>query len=297
MFHWLRHQLEIPRGIDDAATEHALERALIDAVAGTPELDAVVVLAFDAVYSDNGALDERATHLFVSNDYVAALAAHVPRVLFGASVHPYRRDAVAELERCVRAGAVLCKWLPITQRIDPADVRCLPFYEALAHHGLPLLSHTGWEHTLPRLDPTVAAPSRLVPALERGVTVIAAHCGAGWVPGEGSYLEQFMRLAREYELLYGDTAAMSLPTRWGGYDALLADDAVRVKLVHGSDWPVPALPRPWRHGWRGARSLMAEHNQLRRDILIKRALGFDDAYYERAGRTVLRAARTAPVGR
>jgi uncharacterized protein len=282
-FRWMRRQLALPAHDGDAATEQALERALVAALAGAPELDAAVVLAFDGVYTRDGHPDAGATHLYVSNDYVAGLAARHSKILFGASVHPYRRDAVAEIERCVEAGAVLCKWLPITQRFDPADAQCVPVYEALAHFGLPLLSHTGWEHVLPRLDPTVAAPARLVPALERGVTVIAAHCGTGRVPGEGSYLRQFMRLARDHERLYGDTAGMSLPNRWGNYDALLGDDAVRRKLVHGSDWPVPAYPRLWRHGWSSSRALLAEHNQLRRDLLIKRALGFDDDYWRRAG--------------
>lgn len=295
-FRWLRRQLRIDPALDDAATESALEAALLATIAGTPELDAVVVLAFDAVYAEDGQVDERSTHLYVSNDYIAALAARNSRVLFGASIHPYRRDAVAEIERCVAAGAVLCKWLPITHRIDPTHPRCLPFYEALAHYRLPLLSHTGWEHTLPRLDRMVAAPLQLVPALDRGATVIAAHCGTGPVPGQGSYLGQFMRLARDYERLYGDTAAMNLPNRWGDYEALLGDDVVRQKLLHGSDWPIPGYPRPWRHGWRGSRALMRETNQLRRDLLIKQALGFDDAYWHCASREVLRLAPAAAVG-
>jgi len=282
-FRWMRRQLALPALDDDAMIERALEDALLGALSGAPSVDAAVVLAFDAVYAADGRRDDAATHLYVANDYVAALAARHPKIRFGASVHPYRRDAVAEVERCARAGAVLCKWLPITQRIDPADARCIPVYEALAHFGLPLLSHTGWEHALPRLDPTVAAPARLVPALERGVTVIAAHCGTGRVPGEGSYLRQFMRLAGQHERLYGDTAGLNLPNRWGDYDALLGDEVVRGKLVHGSDWPVPAYPRPWRHGWRGTRALLAERNQLQRDVLIKRALGFDDAYWRRGG--------------
>ena len=283
-FRVMRRQLGLSNNADDATTERALERTLTDTLAGAPELDAAVVLAFDQVYTSDGQADEAATHLHVANDYVAALAARYPKMRFGASIHPYRPDAVREVERCVQAGAVLCKWLPITQRFDPADPRCIPMYEALAHFGLPLLSHTGWEHVLPRLDRTVAAPARLVPALERGVTVIAAHCGTGRVPGEGSYLRQFMRLAREHERLYGDTAALSLPNRWGAYNVLLADDVVRSKLVHGSDWPVPAYPRPWRHGWRASRALVTERNQLRRDLLIKRALGFDDAYWQRGAR-------------
>lgn len=281
----MRYQLRLPAG-GDAAVEGAMEAALTSTIAGAREVDAAVVLAFDAVYAADGTLDQRATHFFVSNDYVSALAGRHPKIRFGASIHPYRRDAVAEVERCVRAGAVLCKWLPITQRFDPADRRCFPMYEVLAHYGLPLLSHTGWEHALPRLDPTVAAPERLLPALERGVTVIAAHCGTGRVPREGSYRSQFMRLARDHEHLYGDTSGMSLPNRWGDYDALLADDVVRGKLVHGSDWPVPAYPRPWRQGWRASRTLVAERNQLRRDVLIKRAIGFDDAYWHRGARVL-----------
>ena len=61
---------------------------------------------------------------------------------FAASIHPYRADAVAELERCIAAGAVMVKWLPITQDFNPADPKCIPLYEALAHHRIPLLSHT-----------------------------------------------------------------------------------------------------------------------------------------------------------
>lgn len=287
-FRWLRHQLGIGRTLDDEATERVMERALIDTVKAVPELDAVVVLAFDAVYRGDGTPDDAATHFYVANDYVAGLAAREPRLLFGASVHPYRKDAVAEIERCVRSGAVLCKWLPLTQCMDPADRRCVPVYDALAHYGLPLLSHTGWEYTLPRLARTLAAPERLTLALERGVTVIAAHCAAARVPGEGSYLEQFVRMAREHERFYGDTSALNLPRMWRAYDLVLQDDAVRAKLLHGSDWPIPVFPQPWRHGWRGTRTALAERNQMRRDVLIKRGLGLGegDGYWERAARVL-----------
>jgi len=284
-FRWLRHQLRIPDGTD-AGTEAAMECALFRALDAAPELDAAVVLAFDAVYTRDGVRDHGATHFWVTNDYVASLAARHPKIRFGASIHPYRPDAIAELERCVRAGAVLCKWLPITQLIDPADPRCFPMYEALAHYGLPLLSHTGWEHTLPRLDPSVAAPARLVPALERGVTVIAAHCGTARVPRHGLFVGQFRQLARTHERLYGDTAALNLPPRWASYDELLGDEVVRAKLVHGSDWPIPAYPRPWRHRWPETRALVAEREMLRRDLLIKRAIGFDDDYWQRAARVL-----------
>ncbi len=242
----------------------------------------MVVLAFDAVYDRDGNRDDANTHLYVANDYVAELASRQLKVLFGASVHPYRKDAVAELERCVQRGAVLLKWLPVVQNFNPADERCFPFYEALAHHQLPLLSHTGGERTLPNLNTDVEDPTLLVPALERGVTVIAAHCGTRDRLTHRDYTPAFVRLAHEHERLYSDTAALNLPTRSYAYDTLLTDEVVRAKLVHGSDWPIPSIP-PRRIGlWKATQLLLSDGNWLRRDVAIKRCLGLGDDYWNRA---------------
>ena len=256
---------------------------LVQTIDQTPQLDAAAVLAFDAVYTRDGEFDSANTHLFVTNDYVIELAQQFPKILFGASVHPYRKDAVQEIERCVAAGAVLLKWLPIVQNFNPADDRCIPFYEALAHHKLPLLSHTGGEQTLPCLDKSVADPMLLKPALDRGVTVIMAHCGTQSHPFDTDYLESFKRLARDYEHCYGDTAALGMPTRWYAFD-LLNDPLVRTKLVHGSDWPIISLPPPGRVGLRKSIRLLRDRNWLRRDVRIKQALGFDEAYWHRAAK-------------
>ena len=270
----------------DERTERALERKLVEVIHGTPEIDAAVVLAFDAVHDADGRIDLSNTHLYVTNDYVIELAARHRKMLFGASVHPYRKDAVAELERCVKASAVLMKWLPITQGFNPADERCIPIYEALAHHGLPLLSHTGGEKSLPQLDPSTADPRLLVPALERGVTVIAAHCGTRSVYGETDYLDAFCRLAKDYEHFYGDTSAINLPPRWHAYERVLNDPVVRQKVIHGSDWPIISIPPGRMLGWGEAFGLMDEPNWMRRDVLIKQKLGFDRAYWHRAAKVL-----------
>src|SRR5688572_28125671 len=120
-FRFMRWRLGI-KGYD-AATEVQLESKLIETINQTRRLDAAVVLAFDAVHDAEGRLDEANTHLYVTNDYVIELAKRNRKMRFGASVHPYRKDAVAEIERCVKAGAVLMKWLPITQNMNPADDR------------------------------------------------------------------------------------------------------------------------------------------------------------------------------
>ena len=281
---------------EDAGTERRLENKLLDLLADTTMLDAVVILAFDAVYADDGQLDHANTHLYVTNDYVAGLSRRHRNLLFGASVHPYRKDAVAELERCIARRAVLLKWLPIVQNFNPADPRCFPLYESLAHHKVPLLCHTGGEKSLPNLDTSVADPMLLEPALRRGVTVIGAHCGTRSAPGETDFLPNWIHLAREYKHFYGDTAALNLPTRCYAYQALLDDDLLRSKLIHGSDWPILPVP-PACVGTGNWFELMSEENWLRRDVQIKQSLGFDDAYWLRAARVLaLRdACKTAPA--
>jgi uncharacterized protein len=179
------------------------------------------------------------------------------------------------------------KWLPVTQDFDPADPLCIPMYEAMAHHKLPLLCHTGFERMLVTTNPAVADPLRLTEALKRGVTVIAAHCGTRSVPWEPDYLPNFLRMARGHENFYGDTAALNLPTRWYAYERLLSDETARKKLVHGSDWPILPLPPIGRMPAKAMRELLRGSNWIRWDVMIKQALGLDDSYWRRAG-TLLR---------
>jgi predicted TIM-barrel fold metal-dependent hydrolase len=282
-----RVRLHISLFGSDEKIERDFEDRLARTVNETPELDAAVALAFDRVYAEDGTPDDANTHLSVTNEYAAELSRRHPKLLFGASVHPYRPDAIAELERCVAAGAVLVKWLPLVQGMDPAADRCRPFYEALAHHRLPLLCHTGGELSLPQKFPQYASPELLVPALRAGVTVIAAHCGTKSNPFGTDYLPVFLRMAKEYEQLYGDTAALNIPTRSYAFPHLLKDEAVRQKVVHGSDWPIPSLATYRAGPLRALRLLLTEGNWMRRDVLVKRSVGFDDAYFHRAA-TLLR---------
>ncbi len=283
-FRFMRWRLGI-MGEPDATTEAKLVDILNRAIDET-NLDAIVLLAFDAVHDSAGNFDAANTHLYLTNDYAIELSKKYPKMKFGASVHPYRKDAVAELERCVKAGAVLMKWLPIVQNFNPADRRCIPFYEALTHYKLPLLSHTGGEKSLPNLDTNVADPNLLKPALDLGVKVIMAHCGTRSAPGETDFVPHFVRLAKDYEHCYGDTAALNLPTRWYAYPTILGDPAVRQKLIHGSDWPIPTLPNPMEHSPRAVWAMMKQPNWLKRDIEIKRALGFDHEYWLRAAKVL-----------
>jgi hypothetical protein len=85
-----------------------------------------------------------------------------------------------------------------------------------------------------------------------------------------------------------------VPIRSYAYNALLDNEQARQKLVHGSDWPIAVIP-PTRVGLRkGLRLVAGERNWLRRDVHIKQALGFDEAYWRRAA-TILRLQPKQPA--
>lgn len=248
-------------------------------------VDRAVFLALDAAYDEDGARDDARTQLVTDNDFVADLTATHPKALFGASVHPFRRDALRELERVAARGACLVKWLPSAQNIRSDDRRCFEFYEALAHHGLPLLCHAGREHTVGVFSNDLNDPARLRPALERGVTVIAAHCGAALYLHERSYLKEWRAMALRYERFYGDISAFGIVTRLWNLRGLLESRDLTAKLVYGSDFP--ATPMPWTCvgsvGWRAAWTAQQTVNPFDQPVALMQSAGVPEEVFARAG--------------
>jgi predicted TIM-barrel fold metal-dependent hydrolase len=248
-------------------------------------LDKVVLLALDGVYDESGVPCPDKCILQVDNDFVCAVTARDPAFIFGASIHPYRKDAVAELERVVKIGARLIKWIPSGQHIEPDHPKCKPFYEALAHYGIPLLTHTGVEHTLGCRRTRYNHPKRLEPALECGVKVIAAHCGLHLFLHEPSFFKTWAAMARTHEHFYGDTGACSIMTRIPAMLRILKDGELRRKLLYGSDFP--GIPSPWwcwQLGIGKMRLLARRQNPLDRNVRVMQALGMPDAVLEHAHR-------------
>ena len=84
---------------DGETLERQIEQKLVDALDchdrnSTPSVDAGVRRASGTT---DGSLDAERTHFYVTNDYVIDLCRHHPKMRFGASVHPFRTDAVAEV--------------------------------------------------------------------------------------------------------------------------------------------------------------------------------------------------------
>jgi uncharacterized protein len=242
-------------------------------------LDAIVLLAHERVHDPDGTPREDLGSMFVPNDVVLGLAKKHREFFAGVSIHPARSDALDELERCVAAGAVLMKCLPNCQNIDFSDRRYRRFWERMAEVRLPLLAHTGGEHTVPIINAALADPKLLRFPLECGVTVIAAHCGTSSGVFDRDYFEDWAMMLGEFPNLYGDISAMVSLNRCGHLLDCLRDE-IAPRIVHGSDFPVPVLGHRlrWqrslaRHTFRRIQKLQ---NPLERDWQFKEALGFTD---------------------
>jgi len=175
-------------------------------------VEKVVLLALDPVYDSDGTRREDLSHVWVDNEYVLKLREEIgPKVLFGASVHPYDPEFEKRVTECVKNGAALLKWLPSAQQINLADERVPERLEFLATakagKPLPLLLHVGPEYAIPSSDPKTHSydflrwswlermanllrfsrkwytpevdkiHSNLTAGLDSGVVIMFAHCG------------------------------------------------------------------------------------------------------------------------
>jgi hypothetical protein len=240
-------------------------------------LGAAVILAHDDVHNERGRRMEDVGSLYTPNDYVLDLARRHPEFLPAVSIHPARPDALEELDRCLDAGAVMMKLLPNSQNIDFSDQRHTRFWERLAETGLPLLAHTGGEHTVPILRREWADPRVLERPLQCGVTCIAAHVAGKGGVFDRDYFDVFAEMTRRHPRLYGDISALNIPFRSRHFRACLQEPLLH-RLLHGSDFPVPVMGHwAWMRGrvdWKTLRRLERVPNPLERDYQLKRAIGF-----------------------
>ncbi len=267
---------------------------LADLANQSRRLTAVVVLALDGVVDERGQLDTNRTEVYVPNEFVAREVLGHPKLRFGASVNPYRPDALERLDWCADHGAVLVKWIPSIMSIDPADPRLLPFFRRLKELGLPLLCHTGEERSFTRAQDHLADPERLRPALLEGVVVIAAHAGAAGInEGEADFV-RLRRLMKEFPNLYADISALTQVNRLGTLRETLGAPECAGRLVYGSDFPLinTALVSPWYYPLnlteRQRRDIGDLENPWDRDFALKQALGVPTDVFARS-RQVLRS--------
>lgn len=243
-------------------------------------LNFAIVLAQDAVYRPDGSRNDAATHFYVSNDYVLDLAKRSPKILPCCSINPIRSDALAELERCQAAGCRLIKIHTAIQGVDPSRPDFDSFYSLARALGLVLMFHTGYEHSCKVVDQRFTDPTRLERPLSHGLTVIAAHCGTCGFFDPEDYYPRFVAMMNRFENLYGDTAIMASLIRWSALKRLSREsEALRQRIVHGSDYPFPPARLPYL--FRTGLFPPERSNPLDMDLRIKQSFRFGKGYESR----------------
>ena len=256
-FHHLKFKVYLSAaGVDDVENADAqLVQRLASLIKHIAHHGKHRLLAFDKNYRPDGSVNLEKTEFYVPNEYVFSLAEQNPDLFIpNISVHPYRPDALQELEKWAQLGARIVKWLPNAMGIDPADPHCDPFYEKMRELNLILLSHGGEEKAVQaEEDQKLGNPLRLRRALDHGVKVIVAHC-AGLGQNEDlddidkrlrPNFDLFMRLMddKKYEgLVFGEISAMTQFNRCATPLAtILEREDLYERLVNGSDYPLPAV--------------------------------------------------------
>ena len=268
---------------------------LSQTLAGSQRVNRAVILALDGVVDQHGELDRARTEIYVPNEFLAAEVAKHPNLLWGASINPYRPDALARLDWAKAHGAVLVKWLPSIQQIDPADERLVPFYRKMAALQLPLLTHTGNEHSFTQATDELCDPARLELPLRTGVTVIAAHAATtGRFHGERS-LNRLARLMVKYPNLYADISSLTQINKAGDLGLVLGRPEMKHRLIYGTDFPLTNMPVlvsawhfPHRLSLHQIRAISAIRNPWDRDVALKQALGVPREVWTTADKIIRR---------
>ncbi len=215
-----------------------------------------MLLAFDHHHDPQGKVDLANTPFHTPNAYAHKVADNfTERFEWIASIHPYREDALAALDKAIKQKARAIKWLPQAMGIDPSSSLCDRFYAKLATTGLPLLCHGGDEHAVDAGEfQRLGNPLLLRRALDHGVKVIVAHCASmgsnidldkGKSGKKIANIKLFARLMaeRQYEKnLYGDISAITQFNRpQENFEMIYQRKDWHQRLVNGSDYPLPGV--------------------------------------------------------
>ncbi|OYW38505.1 MAG: hypothetical protein B7Z35_07050 [Hydrogenophilales bacterium 12-61-10] len=284
-----------------ASGEHGVDAAYLDRLlqlaAAFPPGVKFMLYAMEAFHDGGGHAQDVHTGIHVPNAFVRTLAHTYPqRFEWVASIHPYRDDAVATLEQCVKDGARAVKWLPSAMGIHPASRQCDAFYAALKEHDMPLIVHTGTELSVNSEGHSQDHnnPLHLRRPLAAGVRVVAAHCASlgrdmDWDAGDKadkvSSFALYTRLMGEPSgvNLYGDLSAIPQFHRYRILPGLLENTGWQRRLLNASDYPLPGilpiylLKELVRAGLLKADEALVlhairRHNPLLFDFVMKRSL-------------------------
>jgi len=212
------------------------------------------ILAFDRHYNTDGTVNEEHTEFYIPNDYVWSIHKKYPEYFVPVmSVHPYRKDALQELEKWARKGVKYIKWLPNAMGMDPSADRLIPYYQMMKRYKMVLLSHAGEEKAVEgEAYQALANPLKIRKPLDMGVKVLMAHLASRGkckdYDNDNKVVDCFdlfwrMFHNKKYEgLLYSEVSSLLIYERLGKpLDMILANPKFHRRVGYGSDYPLPAI--------------------------------------------------------
>lgn len=276
------------KNIKDADREYA--DRLVRLARGVKRHGKFRLLAFDKHHNPDGTVNAAKTTMYIPNHYVVELARRYPDVFLPViSIHPYRRDALAELEKWGKTGVKFIKWLPNAMGMDPSNKLIEPFYRKMKEHNMILLSHGGEEQAVEaEEDQRLGNPLLLRRPLDMGLRVIIAHAASlgecddldSREVKKASCFDLFLRMIDEPKyigLLFGEISAMLQFNRMPvPFATLLKRQDLHPRLVNGSDYPLPAINSLiWTRSFARNGFITAEERQALNEIYDYNPLLFD----------------------
>lgn len=212
------------------------------------------VFAFDRHYNEDGTPNEEHTEFYVPNEYAYKIAMEHKEFLTPViSVHPYRKDAIVELEKWAKKGVKFVKWLPNAMGMDPAKESNKEFYKTMKKYNMTLISHAGEEKAVEgEKYQELGNPLKLRLPLDLGLKVVIAHMAS-----RGPCLDYdnnnakidcsklFWRLfdEKKYEKnLFSESSSLLIYERIGEpLNELIEREDIHHRIGYGSDYPLPGI--------------------------------------------------------
>ena len=258
---------------------------IVDSIQDSEYVDGVVLLALDAPRDEKGNIVEDEMEVYVPNEYIAEQVSRYPELYFGASIHPNRPDAINQLNWSKDNGAVLVKWLPNIQDMDPSNERYIPYYKKIIELDLPLLVHTGNEESFTRTNDRLGDPELLRLPLSLGVKVIAAHVASSGKSDGYENIDRLLAMMDEFPNLYADISSLTQINKRKNLRKVIGDKRLKGRLLYGTDYPLinTVIVNPIQYllnlNLKQLKDLLMTHNPWDRDVKLKSYLGFSSEVF------------------
>ena len=217
------------------------------------------LMAFDYFHDEQGQIQKSLSTFHIPNHYMMQTVRQNPELFFPIiSIHPYRHDAVDELQHFAKQGVKFVKWLPNAMGIHPAsssmNEQLEAYYRIMHEYDMVLISHTGDEKATEAEEfQNLGNPLFLKKPLDMGVKVIMAHVASlGKCQEEDTpictpgtpYIDLAIDMLKETQyknLLFADISALTQDNRKDNLNKILEHSAIHPNLINGSDYPLPAV--------------------------------------------------------